>query len=362
MSSGGSKQPSNTTTTTSTIPKFAEPYATQMMGQASALTNVNSNPYQSYQGQRVADFSPLQNQSFGNIQQMQPSAQIGQATGIAGLASLGGLGASYDPAQAQNFYNSPTYQGGAAKFDQSAAQEYMNPYMQSVVGIQQREAQRQADIAKQGRGAQAATSGAFGGNRQSLGDFEANRNLSFQMGDIQAKGLSDAYTQAQSQFNTDQQRIQAEQQARNQFGLQNAGTAAQYGLAGQQLGEQSRQYGAGLRMQGLQTAMQGAQTLGQLGESGYNQQMGITQAQNQMGAQQQALQQQGLQNQYQEFLNRMNYPYQQMGFMSDVLHGLPTQQSSTMYNATNPTGTALNLAGGLGSLYMANQSGTTTKG
>lgn len=343
-SGGGSKTPANTTQVQTTIPKYAEPYAMQMLGQASALTNINQNPYQSYQGQRVADFSPLQQQSFQNAQQMQPAAQIGQATGMAGLAGLGGLAAagSYDPLAGQNYYT-----GTAPEFDQAAAQKYMNPYMQSVVGIQQREAQRQADFAKNARGAQAATTGTFGSNRQSLGDFEANRNLALQMGDIQATGLNNAYMQAQQQFNQDQARQ-----------MQNAGLSAQYGLAGAQLGEQSRQYGAGLGMQGLQTALQSASTLGQLGEAGFNQQMGITGMQNQYGAQQQALQQQGLQNQYQEFLNRMNYPYQQMGFMSDVIHGLPTQQSSTIYQPTNNFGTAANLAGGLGSLYMANQSQT----
>lgn len=345
---GGGKTPANTTQVQTSIPKYAEPYAMQMLGQTSALTNINQNPYQSYQGQRVADFSPLQNQSFQNIQQMQPAEQIGQATGIAGLASLGGLGmaGSYDPLAGQNYYT-----GTAGEFDQAAAQKYMNPYMQSVVGIQQREAQRQADMAKNTRGAQAATSGAFGGNRQAFGDFEANRNLALQMGDIQSTGLNTAYTQAQQQFNADQARQ-----------LQNAGMSAQYGLAGAQLGEQSRQYGAGLGLQGIQAALQGASTMGQLGEAGYNQQMGITQAQNQMGAQQQALQQQGLQNQYQEFLNKMNYPYQQLGFMSDVIHGLPTQQSSTIYQPTNTVGQVAGLAGGLGSLYAANQTGNPTTG
>jgi hypothetical protein len=66
----------------------------------------------------------------------------------------------------------------------------MNPYMQNVVDIQQREAQRTADIAGTGRNAQAVKSGAFGGSRQAIMDAEANRNLATQMGDIQAQGLN----------------------------------------------------------------------------------------------------------------------------------------------------------------------------
>lgn len=361
MSGGGSKQPSNTTQTTTTIPKWAEPYGMQMLGQASALTNINNNPYQSYGGQRVADFGSLQNQSFQGAADMQTAPQLGAASNLAGLASLGGLGmaGSYTPAAGGNAYTSQDYNGGAATFDNEAAQQYMNPYMQSVVGIQQREAQRAADTAKNVRGAQAATSGTWGGNRQALGDFNANRDLSFQMGDIQAKGLQDAYSQAQGQFNADQQRIQQDKLAGNQFNLTNAGNLAQYGLAGQQLGEQSRQFGSNLGIQGLNLAMQGANTMGNLGQEQYQQQQGILGLQNQFGAQQQAQDQQGLTNQYNEFINQQNYPYQQLGFLSDMIHGLPTQQSSTIYQSTNPAAQVAGLAGGLGSLYMASQQGKT---
>jgi hypothetical protein len=39
-----------------------------------------------------------------------------------------------------------------------------------------------------------------------------------------------------------------------------------------------------------------------------------------------------LNNQYQDFLNYQNQPYKQMGFMSDMIRGLPMSQlSSTMY-------------------------------
>jgi uncharacterized protein (DUF3820 family) len=298
MSSGG-KTPKNTTSTvtntTSNIPKFAEPYAMQALGQASALTNVNQNPYQSYSGQRVADFSPLQQQSYQAAGQMQGAPQIGMGTGLAAMGGLGSL--------------------NTGRFDQNAADFYMSPYMQNVVKMQQEDAIRQDNIAGTMRGAKAATSGAFGGSRQGIVDSEANSALMSQLGNIQATGLQNSFQQAQSQFNADQAR----------------------------------------RLQGYGQAIQGAGTLGQLGEAGYNQQMGITNLQNQFGAQQQGQTQQGLQNQYQEFLNRQNFPYQQLGFMSDLLHGLPTDQSSTIYQPNNPAAQAVGLAGGLGSLYAANQ-------
>ena len=76
-------------------------------------------------------------------------------------------------------------------------------------------------------------------------------------------------------------------------------------------------------------ANQAAGQLGQLGQNQYQQQMGINTLQNQYGGQQQALQQQGLSQSYQDFLNQQNYPYKQLGFMSDLIRGLPLGQQST---------------------------------
>jgi hypothetical protein len=62
--------------------------------------------------------------------------------------------------------------------------------------------------------------------------------------------------------------------------------------------------------------------------------MGINQMQNQLGGQQQQQGQNVLNTQYQDFLNYQNYPYKQMGFMSDMIRGLPlAQQSSAMYSS-----------------------------
>ena len=55
------------------------------------------------------------------------------------------------------------------------------------------------------------------------------------------------------------------------------------------------------------------------------------------GAQQQALQQKALDTAYQQYADQLNYPYRQLGFMSDLLRGLPlTQQSQTIYQAAPP--------------------------
>ena len=244
----------------------------------------------------------MQQQAQQQAAGMKTSEMTGFGGALAGAAGLGALGAKYDPTQFQ-----------ASQFGQQEAQQYMSPYMQSVVDIQQREAQRQGDIAGTQRGAQAVKAGAFGGGRQAIMESEAARNLAQQKGDIQAQGLQSSYQQAQAQFNADQaRRMQA-----------------------QQLGEQSKQYGAGYGMQGLQTALQGAGQLGTLGQQQFGQGMDINKLQAGYGAQQQDLQQRGLTQAYQDFQNQQNYPYKQLGFMSDMIRGLPLGQQSTsqMYEA-----------------------------
>jgi hypothetical protein len=151
-------------------------------------------------------------------------------------------------------------------------------------------------------------------------------NLARQKGDIQATGLQNAYQQAMGQFNQEQGQRQS---------------AAQ-------LNAQQGQFGAGLGLQGLQTGLQAAQGLGQLGTQQYQQNMGINALQNQYGLQQQAQVQQDLNNKYQDFTNAQNYPYKQLGFMSDILRGAPlTQTGSSVYQA--PPSTAQTVASlGLG--------------
>jgi hypothetical protein len=125
-----------------------------------------------------------------------------------------------------------------------------------------------------------------------------------------------------------------------------------------QLNAQQQQFGAGLGLQGLQTALSGAQGLGQLGQQQYTQNMGINALQNQYGLQQQAQMQKDIDTKYGDYLNYQNYPYKQLGFMSDIIRGAPlTQTGSSVYQA--PPSTAQNIASlGLGaagiSKLMAN--------
>lgn len=277
------------------------PYAQTLLGQAQAFANPNI-PYEAYTGDRQAQFTPLQKQSFEGAQQMGPAYQLQSATGLAGLAGQQALNTQYGPSN---------YQTGSAT-DQNTLNQYMSPYVQQVIQRQQNDAARQAAIAGQAQQAQAARAGAFGGSGDYLMRAQAAGNLARQKGDIYATGMQNAYGQALQQFNTEQQQRQA----------------------ANQLNEQSRQYGAGLGLQGLQTALSGANTLNTIGQNQFTQGMDINKLQNTYGTQQQNQMNTILGNQYQDWLNAQNQPYKQMGFMSDIIRGAPlSQMGSTMYQA-----------------------------
>jgi hypothetical protein len=303
--------------TTTTIPDYAKPYVEELLGNAQGLTDINQNPYMQYMRDRQAQFTPLQQQSYENAALMQTAPQLGDATAMAGMAGLGALNTQYtfNPYQTQQFTG-------------NNVQAYMSPYMQNVVERQQQDATRQAAIAGQAQQANAARSGAFGGSGDYLMRGQAAGNLARQKGDIQAQGLQNAYQQAMGQFN--------QSQAQN--------------LAGQQLNAQQQQFGAGLGLQGMQTALSGAKSLADIGQTQYGQNMGLLSLQNQFGGQQQQQVQNALNTEYQDFLNAQNYPYKQLGFMSDMLRGLPlTQQSQAMYA---PPPSAVSQVAGLGTAAL----------
>jgi len=307
MSSGGGSAPAPTSQSVSqtTIPDYARPYVETTLGKAQALSET---PYQTFEGQRVAGFSPMQIEAFNRAANQQVAGQIGQATGIANQISplafqYGGQGVN---AAQQGFGAGQAYQTAATS--PADIQAYMSPYMQNVVDYQKEQAIRDFQKAAPTMQAQAVGQGAFGGNRLALQQAEANRALQNQLAGIQATGTQSAFDKAQ----------QAQQ------------FRANLGLQGLQAGYQ----GIGLGLQGLGAAGQAASTLGALGQTQFGQETSITDAIARAGALQQAQRQRELDVPYQDYQAQLNYPYKQLGFMSDMFRGLPLSQTSqTMYQA-----------------------------
>jgi hypothetical protein len=305
---GGSPPPASQSVTQTSIPEYARPYVEEMLGKSQALTDINQNPYQAYGGQRISQFSPLQEQAFANVASQTTAGQLMPATQLAGAAGLGSLGVAGRAAGAGQQY-------AQLATSPEAQQAYMSPYMQNVVEFQKSQALRDYAKGIPALRSQAVGQGAFGGSRMAIQEAEAQRNLMSQLQGIQAAGSQKAFEAAQ----------------------------------------QAQQFGAGLGLQGYGTALQGlgqagqaGATLGQLGQTQFGQQQAINQAQQQVGAVQQAQAQQALDLAYQDYLKQRNYPYQQLAFMSDMLRGLPLSQSAQQIYTAPP-----NLASQLGGLGMA---------
>lgn len=272
MCSGGSG-PTSSTSYTSNVPSYLQPYATQLAGQGAALTNPATNPYQSYignqaaggqgiQGTTVAGLTPMQQQAMQGMQGMSTAPQLNQATGMTQQA-------------AGNVANGmPAYTG-------ANVQQYMSPYQQNVTQQLSNQAiQNYANSLPQ-LGSTATNVGGLGGSREALLQAQAQQGLQQNLANIQATGAQNAFQNAQQQFNT-----------QNQMNL----------AANQQL------LGAGTNMANI-------------GQTQYGQQMGILSGLLGAGTQQQQLAQNVNNALNQNFQNQINYPYAQQAFLSGILHG-----------------------------------------
>lgn len=454
---GGPSAPTQQTVTQTNIPEYARPYVETMLGATQQqlfntrpVTTTNPEtgqttttheitgvkpyiPYSTDPTAYVAGFSPMQQQAFRGAAQLQVPGEFGGAAGATAAATERAMGMQYQPGYFGNQFRAPAayapgrfsmleaeapelqqFQMGAPErvgtetfARPGAAEAYMSPYMQNVVDIQQREAQRASNIAAQTQRAQAVGAGAFGGSRQALVEAERQRNLATQLGDIQATGQQAAFQQAQQQFNQEQQArlqaalanqqagltaggqnlqallgvqqlgagqslqaqlanqqaLQAAQQAAEQsrqFGYGQAMTAAQqraqFGLAGQQAAEQSRQYGAGLGLQGLGMGLQGAGQLANIGQQRLAAEQGILGLQQQYGGMQQAQQQNIINQAIQNYAMAQQYPQQQLAFMNAMLRGLPLQ-SATVQSYQAPPSPMSQIAGAGTSLYALGKMG-----
>jgi hypothetical protein len=285
------------------------PFAQDVLGQAQALTSYDQSPYQKYTGDQVAQFSPLQQQSYDYAQQMTSAPQLQDATSLAGMAGLGGLNAQYT-------FN-------PSNFTAANAQSMMNPF----TDVMDASARRNAAIAQQQQQAQAAQRGAFGGSGDYLMRAQGNADLQRQLGQNQYN----AFQNAQQQYNTQNQ--------------QNA---------------QQQQFGANLGMQGLNTALQGANALGSLGQTQFAQNVGLTGLQNQLGLQQQQQAQNVLNTNYQNFMAEQNDPYKRLGFYSDIVRGAPLMQTGSSVYQPSPTAMQNLTSLGLGAYGLNSLFGTGT--
>jgi hypothetical protein len=210
---GSSGSPLAGSANMSTLSEYAGPYVTDMLGKAQAISNT---PYQTYGGPMTAGESSLQNKMFQGLGGLSFPNQLG--------STFSSSGAYQPPAMTPNtFANQPIGtgagaaqgtgtgtgtgtlgDGGNAPSSTGIAQQYMNPYLQSVLQPQLEELRRQSQINLQPGLTKMTQAGGYGGGRQAIMESEANRNLLQAQNQAIGTGYSNAYDKAMQQFNTEQ--------------------------------------------------------------------------------------------------------------------------------------------------------------
>jgi hypothetical protein len=330
-----------------------------------------ATPY-TYQGERIAGFSPAEQQAFRlageSAGSYMPYIQRGEQLAEQGLANVqGSTGLATDYLQQAGREGAGAVReaagilrglpgqfttaqgiglGSLGQFDPRSTQGYYNPFEEQVVSQTLEDINRQYSQADVGERARQVASGAFGGSRGRLNQEEIarqfGRGATEAVSGIRRAGFSQAQQQAQQAFEEAQRRQ-----------LQ---TAQLYGnLAGQQ-GNVAGGLGRDIATTGLQTGQFGANVgqqiagLGQ-GVSGLvgtdiNRLMGI-------GGQQRGLQQAGLDLDYQNFVGQYNLPLQTFGQVGQLAAGFAPALGGQTLTQSSTSAPSNSLMQGLGTAIAA---------
>ena len=292
----------STTTSTSGIQSYAIPYAQQNLANAWALSQ---QPYQPYQGQQNAAMTGLQNQAFTSAGNMGVNQNSIQAGNTAGQAANNLLNTNY----------SNPYMAQIQGWNNQAASDFMNPYVSQSLAPQLQLLQQQQGMQANQNASQATQAGAFGGSRFGIQQGLQNQSNQLAQNSLVGNALNTAYTNAQQQFNT-----------------QNA-----LGLQAQQANIAQQQFGANLGLQANSAAANAASAQSNIGNTQNAQNQNATVLQNQLGTEQQQYQQGLLNTQYQNYVNQLNYPYQQAAFAQNMINGYPVSSTTSTTQPSSPS-------------------------
>ena len=162
-------------------------------------------------------------------------------------------------------------------FGAEQATQYMNPYVQSALQPQLDELNRQQQLKRIDNASRLARAGAYGGGRQAVMESELDRAYLDKAAEITGLGYLDAYNKAQQQFNVEQNRAMSAQQQANRYGLD------------------------------------------------------ALQQQAALGAQQRAIEAEGIKADKDQFDFEQSFPYKQLQFQQSLLQGLPLATQSFSY-------------------------------
>ena len=169
----------------SALSTWVGPYVTDMLAKGKAVSEL---PYEAYTGQLAAGQSVPQTQAF---------------QGVANLVV-------------------PTQEMGAftpREFTSAEAASRINPFVQSALDPQIADMRRQAEIQRIENAGRLTRAGAYGGGRQAVMEGELSRGLLDRIARTRGEAQLQAYQDARSQFNIDQDRERTAQELVNTYGL-----------------------------------------------------------------------------------------------------------------------------------------------
>lgn len=278
--------PASTTssvTAEAALPEWYQEYLRGTVARANALID---QPYQTYQGQRLADVNPDQTAAFNKIRED-----------------------TTNPAWQQPLQQAQSWLTQGAVYDPSQVEQYRNPYANGVLGtLEERSNRNLNENLLPSLTSQFTGGGQFGSSRHAALSQNAMRDNTQSLLDQERQVLFDSENQAQQ----------------NYYNWANAQRSA-----GAQLGS--------LANLGRTMSMQDALALQASGQT----QAGLDQA--------------SLDLAHQDWTGQRDYPLEQIGYMSNLLRGMPMPTEASKVSAGN-TGvwgqSPLNqVAGALGTYY-----------
>jgi hypothetical protein len=299
-----------TTTNTSSIPDWAQPYASGFLQRAQDVTNT---PYQQYQGQQVAGLNQYQTQAADLTAQraMQGSptmsAANGALTGYFGGQSQGATANPYGQVQTQ----ANPYAGS-------------NPYLQQNIDSAQGDLVRQwNNVAKPQWDTSMQQSGSFGNAGVAQAQAMGQEGLQRQLGNVSSTMRMQDYT------------------AQQQLGESAANRALQASTSNASLGEQYAGRNDSMYNNGQS---RGLQALG-MAPTFANQDYTDLSALGQAGQTYQTNNQAQLTSGYNNYLDARNYPTQQLGAFGTAL-GQAVGNQGTTTNTSPGVSTGSSVVGG----------------
>lgn len=384
MGGGGGKGKQTTTQTVETgLPDYVKPYYDRLLNRAEGESN---RPYQTYNAQRLAGVPQDEINAEGMTRNLAGSGLggINSAMSMFNQAGAGAGAMANNPYSGSQFTNQNVNSSNvgvnginaqnvtAGQWGQAQADQYMNPYINSVLDQQRQRALVDHERSQIQRNTLATTSGNMNSARHGVIDALGNEEFTRQLSDINATGLNQAWNQAQTMFGSDRDAAlqagianqnanltgdRATMEAQLQAGISNQGSSLEAqrlnqaaNLQAQQGTEQSRQFGADFGLGALGQQISAGRGMLDATNSGENINLGRIDALMKSGDKQSAYDQTKLDMGYNDFVNQRDWEKNSLNWMNGQLSGVPVSPNVNTSNTQYVSPLSRLLGLGLGAL------------